>query len=512
MKKFILHVFWYVYAILGSILFGFICLPALLGPQKWSAWLAGVWTGNFLRSMKWFLNIDYKIHGLENIPQKGSFIIACKHQSTWETFIFSAQFKNPVFFIKRSLLYIPMLGWFFKKLRMIVVDRSKSSAGSFLKKAAQEVALDRAIIIFPEGTRVAVGAHQAYHRGVYALDKALDIPVIPVALNSGIFWPRRTFLKNPGTIEMTLLPPLPKGLSKDGFMQELEKKIESQTRLLEKKSHITSFSFACWVRSLGLSLCIFLAALSVFPGLSDTFVRQTFLGYYWVKALDHFNMRSSAPPLRPEYAQSIHQLLKDISCVLKTCRILYWIDGGTLLGAVRHKGFIPWDDDADLQINDQDRILFEKKAVPILRKLGYGISPLSKDCGVSICCSAAQWKREHDYETPPACDIFFAKKNAQNFYSLKGYRSALKHEEIFPLHAYVFGPLVLMGPAAPERYLRDLYGKNWQLIGKRGTDHLTVDGREKSRRYFLIKNPYPLLPNRRLIHNEKIIQQMFEKG
>lgn len=511
MVRFVLHCFWYVCLLLWSLLIGIASLPLLFGPEQWLFKLSRVWVWGFLKGMRWFLNVDSQIHGLEHLPTQGSFILACKHQSSWETLIFSTFLNNPVFFIKRSLLYFPFLGLILKKLRMIVVDRGRSSRGSFLKRAAIEASLMRPIIIFPEGTRTSPGQTKAYHGGVFALARTLDVPVIPVALNSGVFWPRRGFLKNPGIIEMTFLPPMPRGLTKEAFMSQLHETIETQSSLLTERAQTASLPLSCMLRALFAAAVLFFSTLSIFSSLADRFICGTSLGLGWVWILDSIHMRPSAMPLREEYVRALHQLLKDIGHTLNVCKVLYWIDGGTLLGAMRHGGFIPWDDDADLQISHSDKKILEEKVIPILKGLGYGVRSLTNNSGVAIFCQPDQWQQHHTYETPPSCDIFFAKKDKDNFYRLSEFSQALKHDEIFPLKSYTFGSLQLMGPQHPNGYLCRLYGKNWPYLAKRGEDHYTTDGRQKSRFYFLVKDPKPLLPQGELKNHESLINDLFSK-
>lgn len=146
------------------------------------------------------------------------------HQSTWETTIFHGQLKYPTLVVKRELLYVPFFGWYTWRLGMIPVDRS--SGGAALKKmirtARKRVEQGRQIVIFPEGTRVDDGEDRPIRSGVYALYHFLKIPVIPVALNSGQFWPRSSMIRTPGTIRLVFLPPIEPGLSRDAFMERFQ--------------------------------------------------------------------------------------------------------------------------------------------------------------------------------------------------------------------------------------------------------------------------------------------------
>ncbi|MGL5784299.1 MAG: lysophospholipid acyltransferase family protein [Alphaproteobacteria bacterium] len=191
------------------------------------------------------LGISYKVQGLEHIPhhEKG-IIIACKHQSVWETIVFSALFEDPAIVLKNSLMHVPFVGLLLKKLEMIPVVRSgRQSLKAFslmFQKAEKAIAQKRPIIIFPEGTRTLPGAPSTYHPGVYSLYHRLQIPVVPAGLNSGFFWERRKFCKKPGTIFLIFAPPILPGLKRVDFMKQLQQRIEdaSHQASCEGKQHV----------------------------------------------------------------------------------------------------------------------------------------------------------------------------------------------------------------------------------------------------------------------------------
>ena len=159
----------------------------------------------------------------------GPAILAAKHQSAWDTIVFYRVLDaDPVYVLKRELTWIPILGWYLRRVGMVAVDRKGGAAALRRMTATAHAALaeGRRIVIFPEGTRTAPGARRPYHPGVAALYAATDVPVVPVALDSGRYWPRRGFLKRPGTITLRILPPLPPGLARKAFVAELEHRIE----------------------------------------------------------------------------------------------------------------------------------------------------------------------------------------------------------------------------------------------------------------------------------------------
>jgi 1-acyl-sn-glycerol-3-phosphate acyltransferase len=224
--------------VIGSILFNIcnvlwsaamhiVCLPLLLAPASW-VWAAGhLWIDGTFFLLRLFCGLRYREIGVENLP-RGPAIIAAKHQSTWETLYLSRRLSHPAFVLKQELLSIPLFGWFMRRIGMIAVDRSGKATAlkKMVKDAGAAFAEGRQIIIFPEGTRVAPGHHRAYQPGIAALYGQLDVPVVPVALNSGLFWRKGAFVKKPGEILVQYLPPIPPGLNRKAFMAELEARLE----------------------------------------------------------------------------------------------------------------------------------------------------------------------------------------------------------------------------------------------------------------------------------------------
>lgn len=192
---------------------------------------------NFL--LRHIIGLGYEVRGDLSLLQQ-PVIVACKHQSAWDTFVFYRLARDPAYVMKRELMLIPIYGWLARKQRMIPIDR-KAGAGALrgLLRAAEAALADgRQIVIFPQGTRVAPGVRAPYQPGVAALYGRLGVPVVPVALNSGCFWPRRGFLKRPGRIVLEVLPPIAPGLPKARFMTELESRIEAATARLEAEARV----------------------------------------------------------------------------------------------------------------------------------------------------------------------------------------------------------------------------------------------------------------------------------
>lgn len=208
----------------------FCFLPLLLFPRKKQIFLQRFWT----KSMAWLLEhvvgITAEIRGREHMPS-GPCIIASKHQSAWETMAYVFILDNPSFIIKREILFIPIFGLYVWRAHLVPINRKAGvrAVRQMLRRAREVLSAGRSIIMFPEGTRVAPGSHRPYHPGIVALYSHLHVPVVPVALNSGLFWRRRSFIKRPGKIVLEFLPPIQAGLEKKAFLVQLERRIEDAT-------------------------------------------------------------------------------------------------------------------------------------------------------------------------------------------------------------------------------------------------------------------------------------------
>ncbi|TDQ83921.1 1-acyl-sn-glycerol-3-phosphate acyltransferase [Dongia mobilis] len=213
-----------------------VCLPLLLAPAHVVHAAGKVWIAGSLRLLKFCVGLGVRENGAKHLP-KQPVLFAVKHQSAWETLYLSWRLNHPAFILKKELLLIPLFGWFLKRAGMIAIDRSGKAAA--LKKMVADAravfAEGRPVIIFPEGTRVAPGASRPYQPGIAALYAQLGVPVVPVALNSGLYWGRKAILKKPGTITIEYLEPIPPGLDRKTFMRELETRIETaSTRLAHR--------------------------------------------------------------------------------------------------------------------------------------------------------------------------------------------------------------------------------------------------------------------------------------
>ena len=208
-------------------------LPTLLLPHRVLTAFAKSWGRTNLRLLRAICGIDVAWAGLEKIPT-GSLIVAAKHQSTWDTFALLTLFDDPTFIVKRELMWIPLFGWYIWKARMIPVDRGARSQAlaSMTERAGAELAHSRQLVIFPEGTRRAPGAEPAYKFGVAHLYAETGAPCLPIALNSGLVWGRRAFLRRPGTVRVEILDPIPPGLGRTEFFERLKRDVEASTARL----------------------------------------------------------------------------------------------------------------------------------------------------------------------------------------------------------------------------------------------------------------------------------------
>jgi 1-acyl-sn-glycerol-3-phosphate acyltransferase len=219
---YLLLVFWLIVA-----------LPTFLMPRAALMTVARLWS----RQSTWLLRVvcstKVEYRGVEKIPQ-GPLIVASKHQSMWETFGLLPFFDQPLYILKRELEWIPFFGWYLIKAGMIGVNRGAGGRAllKLVREAGEEVRRGRQLIIFPEGTRRPVDAPPSYKPGVAQMYTGSGVICLPVALNSGLFWPRRTFMRYPGTLVVEFLDPLPPGLSRDEFLARISTVIEDATRQL----------------------------------------------------------------------------------------------------------------------------------------------------------------------------------------------------------------------------------------------------------------------------------------
>jgi 1-acyl-sn-glycerol-3-phosphate acyltransferase len=216
---------------------GAIGLPLLAAPRRTVMHFGRFWSDGVLLLLRAIAGLDFCIVGRDRIPAGGC-IVAMKHQSAWDAIALPLVLDDPAAVVKRELLALPFYGWYMARAGSIAIDRKAGAAAlrRMLAAARQAAAAGRPVVIFPQGTRVAPGRSAPYQPGVYALYQALSLPLVPAAVNSGLFWGRRSFVKQPGHITLEFLEPIPPGWPRRRLMAELEDRIESATAALERQA------------------------------------------------------------------------------------------------------------------------------------------------------------------------------------------------------------------------------------------------------------------------------------
>lgn len=235
---------WLRSAVFNLLLFGLtalwmvvVGLPLLLAPERTALKAGGAYCRLLMRLLAVVAGLRFELRGDPGLLA-GARLVAAKHQSAWDTFIFYVIAEAPAYVMKQELFRIPIYGWLARHQGMIGIDRAAGAKGMvhMLGEVGHALAAGRQVILFPQGTRVAPGASRPYLPGVAALYLKLRRPVVPVALNSGLYWGRRSFLKRPGRIIVEILPEIPPGLDRKAFMAELEQRLEEGTRRLEAEA------------------------------------------------------------------------------------------------------------------------------------------------------------------------------------------------------------------------------------------------------------------------------------
>jgi 1-acyl-sn-glycerol-3-phosphate acyltransferase len=225
----ILFNFLYVF---GSLFLSIILFWALFLPSKKCTEIISRFYGGYIALIeKYVLGLTLEIKGMENLPKSGGYIIAAKHQSAFETLTipFTKEFNYPVIILKKELTYLPLWGLYPKRMGLVAIDRSQGleSLRAMVEGCKKALADGRSVIIFPQGTRVKPGAVKPYKTGLARIYKDLGVPIVPMALNSGVFWGRNAFFKKPGKVTFEFLAAIPPGEPPLKVMEKLEATIEA---------------------------------------------------------------------------------------------------------------------------------------------------------------------------------------------------------------------------------------------------------------------------------------------
>ena len=204
-----------------------------LSPRHRAWFVPKFWARTSLWLQEKIAGTRSEITGTENLPH-GSFILAPKHQSFWDTMAFFPFLRDPLYILKRELQWIPFFGWYIMKMRMIPVDRGARGKvmAEVLARARREMEKGRQLIIYPEGTRRAPGAEPDYKYGIARFYANVGVPVVPVVMHPGLFWPRRRFKRYPGHFKVRILKPIAPGLDPDAFLKSLIDRMETESDAL----------------------------------------------------------------------------------------------------------------------------------------------------------------------------------------------------------------------------------------------------------------------------------------
>lgn len=214
-----------LFVVLGSFL--------LLGPRRYAMMGLRAHAIVTLWLLRVIVGTKMEVRGREKLP-KAPYLVCSKHQSAWDTFALIPIFNDPAMVMKAELGYIPFYGWFSHKFQHVFVERSRGPAAlrNLVRDAQQRASAGREIVLFPEGTRRPPGAEPDYKAGTVALYEGLGLTCVPMALNSGLYWPRRRFMRYPGTIIVEILDPIPAGMPRKAFRAEIEARIEAAANRL----------------------------------------------------------------------------------------------------------------------------------------------------------------------------------------------------------------------------------------------------------------------------------------
>ena len=226
--QFLKSLFFNIFLYCGIIFVFILAIPSLLLPKKIVLYIGKFLACYIILILRLILNTKVIFHGLENLKKEKNFFIASAHQSMFETFALQSPLNFPIFILKKELLKIPLFGWYLKKIDSIEITRETTTKENlnFFEKIKQSINKNnRPLLIFPQGTRVKIDERVAFKKGVGRIYDTLNLPCIPVALNSGKIWPKNSFMKYPGNIHVSFLEPIMPGKEKSVFLKELEDKI-----------------------------------------------------------------------------------------------------------------------------------------------------------------------------------------------------------------------------------------------------------------------------------------------
>jgi len=237
---FLKSLLFYVLVALLTVVWAFVCMLVAPLPYNQRYWVTARWNVTVIWLGKVLCGMNYRVIGVENLPD-APVILLSKHQSAWETIFYLMYMPRPLVFVfKKELHWIPFFGWGLALLRMIPIDRSKGkdAFAHVVVQGKKRLANGQWIIMFPEGTRIAVGKKGVYKGGGARLAVETGATVVPLAMNSGDCWPKNSFIKKPGTITVSVGKPIP-ATGRDPFelMTEVETWIEAEMRVISPQDY-----------------------------------------------------------------------------------------------------------------------------------------------------------------------------------------------------------------------------------------------------------------------------------
>ena len=228
-RSLVFNIFLYI----GLITIFILAIPTLVLPSKFTIFFGRLSAKYIVLILRIILNTKVIFHGMENLKKVDNYFIASAHQSMFETFALQIPLDGPIFILKKELLNIPLFGWYLRKIGSIAIIRETTTKENlnFFDKVKERIEKSkRPLLIFPQGTRVKLDERPPFKKGVGRIYKALDLPCIPVALNTGKVWPKNSFMKFPGDIHISFLEPIMSGKDSEEFTKDVENQIYAEIR------------------------------------------------------------------------------------------------------------------------------------------------------------------------------------------------------------------------------------------------------------------------------------------
>ena len=228
-RSLVFNIFLYI----GLITIFILAIPTLVLPSKFTIFFGRLSAKYIVLILRIILNTKVIFHGIENLKKVDNYFIASAHQSMFETFALQIPLDGPIFILKKELLNIPLFGWYLRKIGSIAIVRETTTKENlnFFDKVKERIEKNkRPLLIFPQGTRVKIDEQPPFKKGVGRIYKALNLPCIPVALNTGKVCPKNSFMKYPGDIHISFLEPIISGKDDEEFVKDIENKIYAEIR------------------------------------------------------------------------------------------------------------------------------------------------------------------------------------------------------------------------------------------------------------------------------------------